>query len=150
VSYVLESAMPLPALPPRDQVEQVYAVCCLAFLFALVASQLYLQASKYWQPRFLVSHSHEAGVEIDLGSECGYREKASSLDRHERCYSFVEKALVHVRSLFEDNNVATRPLRGPYLRAQNRRTQFSIQRNGVALYFSLFCCIRAKAPAALN
>jgi len=48
MKYVLESAMPLSALPPWHQVEQVYAISCLALFLALVASQLYLQASEYW------------------------------------------------------------------------------------------------------
>lgn len=110
--------MPLSAVPARDEVQQVDALCCLTVLLTLVAGQLNLKASKYRQPRVPIAHPHQSRVEVDFRSKGRDGEKASPINRHERRDCLVEEALVNVGSLLEDNDVATSPLRGPNLSEQ--------------------------------
>lgn len=93
----------------------MYALRRLALVLALVARQLDLQACEYGQPRVAVAHAHQAGVEVDLGREGGYGQKARAVNGHQGRHRLVEETLVHVRGLLEYDDVAPGPFRRAYL-----------------------------------
>jgi hypothetical protein len=72
----LQLQMPVPALPPRDEVEHVRALGALPGLSAGVAGEGHAQCGEDWEICSLVSHSEQSGEEIDLAGDSGDGQEA--------------------------------------------------------------------------
>lgn len=72
----LQLHVPVPALPPRDEVEHVGALSSLALLPAGVAGESDTQCGEDWEICSLISHSEESGKEIDFAGDSRNGEKA--------------------------------------------------------------------------
>lgn len=76
----LQLQVPVPTLPPRDEVEHVGALSSLPSLPAGIAGEGDAQCGEDWEICSLVSHSEQSGEEVDLARDCGNRKKARSPD----------------------------------------------------------------------
>ena len=104
--------MLITALPPRHQMQHVHAVGRLPVLLALVARQLHLHHAEHRQPRRLVPQPDQPRVEVDPVAQGRDPDQRCGPDDHQRCDRLVEEARVHVRRLFEDDDVAPGALCG--------------------------------------
>ena len=95
--------------------EHVHALVALAVLLALLAAQLDAARCEEGAPGGGVDHLDEAGVEVDLARERGDGDEGGRPNRQDGRHGLVEEALVAVRRLLEDEDVAAGALGGPDL-----------------------------------
>ena len=104
--------MLVAALPPRHKVQHVDAVGGLPFFLAFVACQLDLKDGEHWQTRRFVAQADQSRVEVDPVTQGGYSNQSSGAHDHQGRHRLVEEAGVHVRGLFQDDDVAPGALGG--------------------------------------
>ena len=114
--------MPLLALPHGDEVQHVHALCLLALLFASVTAKLYAPDGKERALGRGVHHLDEPRVEVDLRGQRRNRYERRAPDRQDRRHRLVEKALVAVGRLLQDQHVAARALGRSDLRGTQRQS----------------------------
>ena len=102
----LELDVPVPALPPRHQVEHVRALSCLPVLSTGGAGERYTEGGEEREVGGLVPHAQEAREEVDLACDCRDSQKAGGAYYEEREYCFVGEVGVNVGSFLEDDDVA--------------------------------------------
>lgn len=112
----LQLHVPVRALPARHQVQHVHAFRGLSVLDALAARELHADAGEQGQPRDLVPHPEQAGVEVDLGRERGDCDQARVPDEQEGRDCLVKEPGLDVRGLLEHDEVSARALRRGDLR----------------------------------
>ncbi len=102
----------ITALPPRHQVQHVHTIRSLPVLLAFVARQLHLQHAEHGQACGLVAQSDEPRVEVDPVAERRDANEGGGAHDHEGRDRLVEEAGVHVRRLFQDDDVTPGALGG--------------------------------------
>ena len=85
----LQLDVPVPALPPRDEVQHVGALSCLAVLPAGVAGEGDAQCGEEREVGGLVPHSEQAREEVDLACDCGDGQEAGGPHDEEGEYCLV-------------------------------------------------------------
>ena len=103
----LELDMPVPALPPGDQMQHVGALRSLPVLFALAAGQGDAQRGEHGLVGNPVPHPEEAGEEVDLTGDCGDGQEAGCPYDEEGEDGLVDKVNVNVRRLLQDDDVSS-------------------------------------------
>ena len=93
-----------------------YTVLALAILLTLVAHELDAPCREEGAAGGRVAHLDEAGVEVDLGRERADGDEGGGADAEDGRDRLVEEALVAVRGLFEDEDVAAGAFRRADLR----------------------------------
>ena len=93
-----------------------YTVHGLAVLLAFLTHELDAPCREERAAGGRVAHLDEAGVEVDLGGEGADRDEGGGADAEDRRDGLVEEALVAVRGLLEDQDVAAGALGGADLR----------------------------------
>ena len=96
--------------------QHVHALVALAVLLALLAHQLDAPCREERAAGRRVAHLDETRVEVDLGGEGRDGDERGGADAEDRRDGLVEEALVAVRGLFEDEDVAAGAFRRPDLR----------------------------------
>ena len=89
-----------------------YIVLALVILLTLVAHELDAPCREEGAAGGRVAHLDEAGVEVDLGREGADGDEGGGADAEDGRDRLVEEALVAVRGLFEDEDVAAGALGG--------------------------------------
>jgi hypothetical protein len=115
----------LLALPGRDEVEHVHALVTFPVLLALFAAELDAPGHEERTPSRRVAHLDESCVEIDLGRERGDGDEGRRTDRENGRDGLVEEALVTVRGLLENEDVAAGALGGPDLHRERERVSWA-------------------------
>ena len=92
--------------------EHVDALVGLAFLFALFAAELDATRDKERAPGGRIAHLDETRVEVDFGGEGRDGDERGGADAEDGRDGLVEEALVAVRGLLEDEDVAAGALGG--------------------------------------
>ena len=104
----LELEVPVPALPPGDEVQHVGALSSLPVLPAGVAGEGDGEGREEGEVGGLVAHSEEAREEVDLGCDCGDGQEARGAHDEEGEYCLVGEVRVDVGGLLQDDDVASR------------------------------------------
>ena len=117
--------MALLTLPGRHEVQHVHALVGLAVLLALLAAELDGARDEERAAGGRVLHLDEAGVEVDLGRERRDRDEGRGPDAEDGRDGLVEEALVAVRGLFENEDVAAGALGRADLREKKRSSKYS-------------------------
>ena len=91
------------------------AFCCFSFAFTLLAGQLDGEDLEHLLPCGLISHPHQAGVEIDLAGEGGDGEKGGISNNGEGSDGLIKKTRIDVGCLLEDEDIPASSLRGTHL-----------------------------------
>ena len=81
----------------------------------MLAGQLDRDGQEDRGPRNRVADLEESCVEVDLRRERRDPDQRRHPDDQERRYGLIEKVGVNVRSLLQNEDIATRPLRGANL-----------------------------------
>ena len=89
-----------------------YTVLALAILLALLAHQLDAPCREERAAGGRVAHFYQASVEVDFTGEGRDGDEGGGADAEDGRDGLVEEALVAVRCLFQDQNVAARALGG--------------------------------------
>jgi hypothetical protein len=101
----LELHVPVPALPARDEVEHVGALCSLAVLPAGVAGKSDAKSGEERKIGGLVPHSEKASEKVDFTGDSRDSQEACSTHNEEREYCFVSEPWINVCSFLENNDV---------------------------------------------
>jgi hypothetical protein len=97
-----------------------YTVLALAILLALLTHELDAPCREEGAAGGRVAHFYQAGVEVDLGGEGADGDEGGRADAEDGRDGLVEEALVAVRGLFQDQNVAAGALGGADLHKKRR------------------------------
>jgi hypothetical protein len=100
----LELEVPVPALPPGDEVQHVRALSCLPVLSAGVAGQRDGEGREEREVGGLVPHSEQAREEVDLGRDGRDGQEAGGAYNEEGEHCLVGKAGVDVGGLVGTDN----------------------------------------------
>lgn len=101
--------------------QHVDALVRLAFLLALLTTELDAPGHKEWAPGRRIAHLYEARVKVDFGREGGDCDEGRGADAEDGRDGLVEEALVTVGGFFQNKDVAAGALGGTDLRRQEQR-----------------------------
>lgn len=103
----LQLDVPVPALPPGDEVEHVGALRCLAVLPAGVAGEGDAERGEEREICGLVPHPEQSSEEVDLACDGGDGQEAGGPHDEEGEYCLVGEVGVDVGCFFKDDDITT-------------------------------------------
>ena len=105
-----ELDMTIRALPAWHEMQHVHAGGGLSLFDALAAGQLHADAGEHGKTGDRVAHSHQTGVEVDLGRQGRDGDQTRIADQQEGCDRLIEEAGFNIRGLLQHDEVAARAL----------------------------------------